>query len=413
LQSGVLIGYDSMLIKDGRTTIASLLKESGYQTACIGKWHLGLEWQKDAFGKVDFSKPITDGPLQVGFDYFYGISASLDMPPYFYIENQKITATSIDSISANSGKGFWRAGPIGNDFRHEEVLTTMANKAVDYIKRESNSGIPFFLYLAFPSPHTPILPTAPYRGISKTNAYGDFVLMTDDMVGKVLNALKEAGIDQNTMIIFTSDNGPSPSANFKELAEAGHRPSYIYRGAKADIYEGGHRIPFIVKWPGHVKAGTVCDRTICLTDFLATAADVVHRPLNYNEGEDSYSLMPLLLQKNNYERTSIIHHSIDGNFSIRTNQWKLIFARGSGGWSEPTEAVGKKKNLPKLQLYRLNDDIKETKNVASTHPDVVRTLSRLTKAIVENGRSTKGRKQKNDVRVDYKKTKDNAKATAE
>ncbi|WP_152267814.1 sulfatase family protein [Agriterribacter humi] len=402
LQNGVLWGYDTMLIKNSRTTLASLLKRNGYHTGGIGKWHLGLDWKKNESGAFDFFQPLAAGPLQAGFDYFYGIPASLDMQPYFYIENNRVTATAIDSTGGNSGKGFWRAGPAGNDFRHEEVFDRITDKAVDYISREAKSDNPFFLYFALTSPHTPILPTHSYQGKSGTNAYGDFVLMTDDVVGKILDAVKTAGIEQNTIIVFTSDNGCSPSAGFEELSAAGHHPSYIYRGAKADIFEGGHRIPFIVKWPKMVKAGTETAQTICLTDFMATLADMFQQPLKDNEGEDSFSLLPLLLQKNGYARTSIIHHSIDGNFSIRKNDWKLIFARGSGGWSAPTEKEAKTQGLPDLQLYNLKTDIRETNNVASDHPSVVRELSAIAKAIIENGRSTKGKKQKNDTEVNYR-----------
>ncbi|MBX3256893.1 MAG: arylsulfatase [Chitinophagaceae bacterium] len=399
LQSGVLWGYDTMLINNNRTTVASLLKRNGYRTGCIGKWHLGLNWQKDARGAFDFFQPIANGPLQVGFDYFYGIPASLDMQPYFYIENNRVTATVADSTAGNTGKGFWRAGPAGNDFRHEEVLERITDKAVDYIAKEAGSGKPFFLYFALTSPHTPILPSPPYQGKSGTNAYGDFVLMTDAMVGRILDAVKAAGIEQNTIVVFTSDNGCSPSADFTELAAAGHQPSYIYRGAKADIFEGGHRIPFIVRWQGKVKAGTHASATICLTDLMATLADMLQQPLRDDEGEDSFSLLPLLLQKSGYKRTSIIHHSIDGNFSIRKNNWKLVFAHGSGGWSAPTEKEAKAQGLPALQLYDLKADIKETNNVAADHMPVVKELSAIAKAVIQNGRSTKGKKQENDVEI--------------
>lgn len=404
LQDGVLWGYDTMLIRNDRTTLASLLKQKGYNTGCVGKWHLGLNWQKDAKGKFDFFQPVSNGPLQVGFDYFYGIPASLDMHPYFYIENNRVTATAIDSTAGNTGKGFWRAGPAGNDFKHEEVLEKITDKAIAYISGQAKTGNPFFLYFPLTSPHTPILPTAEYQKQSGTNAYGDFVLMTDAVVGKIIDAVKAAGIEQNTIIIFTSDNGCSLSADFKELATAGHYPSYIYRGAKADIYEGGHRVPFIVKWPEKIKAGTTTNTTVCLTDFIATLADLLHQPLKDNEGEDSFSLLPLLLQKNGYARTSTIHHSIDGYFSIRKNNWKLILARGSGGWSIPTEKEAKEQHLPAIQLYNLKTDISEKNNVAKNHPALVKELLELLKTTVENGRSSKGIKQKNDVSVNYSKT---------
>ncbi len=403
LQSGVLWSYDTMLIEKGRTTIASMLKNNGYHTACIGKWHLGLGWQKDAKGKVDFLKEITDGPNQAGFDYFYGITASLDIPPYFYIENNKITAAKIDRIAGTTGKGFWREGPIGNDFKHEEVLPNLTKKAVEYISTQSKTKNPFFLYFALPSPHTPMLPTTEYKGKSGTNEYGDFVLMTDDMTGKILQAVKDAGIEQNTMIVFASDNGVTPVCNFKELAAKGHNPSYVFRGAKSDIFEGGHRIPFIVKWPGHVKPHTSSNTTVCLTDFIATVADMLQLKLKDDEAEDSYSLLPLLLQQNNYGRTSIIHHSIDGNFSVRKGKWKLVFGAGSGGWSAPTEKKAKDLHLPPIQLYDVVADIAETINIAYKYPTIVIELSNLAKEIVESGRSTKGAKQKNDILVNYLK----------
>lgn len=403
LQDGVLWGYDTMLIANNRSTLASLLKANGYYTACIGKWHLGLNWNRDESGAFDFFKPLNAGPRQVGFDYFFGIPASLDMHPYFYIENDRVTAKKLDSTKGDTGKRFWRAGPVGDDFKHEEVLEHMTEKAVDLIKERARSNQPFFLYFPLPAPHTPILPSVAYLGKSGTNAYGDFVLMTDAMVGKITEAVKSAGIENNTMIVFTSDNGCSPMADFPELEAVGHYPSYVYRGAKADIYEGGHRIPFIVKWPKRVRAETVTHTPVCLTDFMATLADLVHQPLKDNEGEDSYSIMPLLLQKKGYQRTSIIHHSIDGNFSISKNNWKLIFARGSGGWSAPTEKAAKTEGLPAIQLYHLNDDIKETKNVAAVNPVVVKELTAILQSVVENGRSTKGKKQQNDVPVVWRK----------
>lgn len=403
LQNSVLWSYDSMLIDKSRMTVASLLKKNGYHAAAIGKWHLGLGWHKDGEGQVDILKGITEGPTDIGFDYFYGITASLDIPPYVYIENHGITATSIDTIQATTGKGFWRKGPIGNDFKHEEVLPNLTQHAVDYIKQQSATGNPFFLYLALPSPHTPILPAKEYLGKTGTNAYGDFVLMTDDMIGKVLQSLEDAGLEKNTLVIFTSDNGCSPSADFKELKKAGHNPSYIFRGAKADIFEGGHHIPFIVKWPGKVKAGTVNNETICLTDFMATCADLVNEKLPDNAAEDSYDLMPLLTGNGTYRRTSTIHHSIDGNFSIRQGQWKLEFCAGSGGWSYPTKNDLKTLQLPALQLYDLYDDWGEQKNVASAHKKMVTTLTKEMKQIVEDGRSTTGSKQNNDVEVNYLK----------
>lgn len=401
LQDGVLWSYDTALIKKDRMTVASLLKSNGYQTACIGKWHIGLDWGKDPAGNVDYKLPVDNGPVTNGFDYFYGITASLDIPPYVYIQNDRVTATSIDTIEGATGKGFWRKGPVGNDFRHEEVFPTLTDKTISYIHENAKSAKPFFLYYAMPAPHTPILPTKEFLGKSGTNKYGDFVLMVDDAVGKIRKAVQEAGIENNTIIIFTSDNGCSPTADFKELAAVGHFPSYAYRGAKADIYDGGHRIPFIIKWPGKVAAASVCNTTICLTDLMATCASIVKMPLPDNAGEDSYNMLPLLLEKKSgkYGRTSTVHHSIDGNFAIRQGDWKMVFCAGSGGWTYPTKSETIKQNLTAFQLYNLKTDVEETNNLIDQYPEITKRLTRQMEKIISDGRSTPGKKQHNDVPV--------------
>lgn len=409
LQSGVLWSYDEPLIPNERMTVAGYLKDNGYATACVGKWHLGLGWPtqpgQEPAGpnqRIDLSAPLTAGPATIGFDYFYGITASLDIPPYLWIENNKITATSIDTIAEKTGKAFWRKGPIGNDFKHEDVLPQIASRSVAYIKEQAAASKPFFLYIPLTSPHTPILASSEYAGKSGINEYGDFVMMTDALVGRILEAVKQAGIDQNTMIIFTSDNGCSPSAGFAELAAKQHQPSGPFRGAKADIWEGGHRVPFIVKWPAKVAAGSSSSKTICLTDLVATTAELMGKPLPVDVGEDSYSMLPLLLNKKGFARKNTIHHSIDGKFAIRQGKWKLIFAAGSGGWSAPTEKQALKENLQPLQLYDLEADPGETINLASKNTSIVSKLTQDLKTIIENGRSTAGKAQQNDVAVKFR-----------
>lgn len=395
MKSGVLWSYDTALIATNRLTVASFLKKKGYETACIGKWHLGLDWAKKANGDVDFLQKIKKTPTSLGFDYFYGITASLDIPPYFYIENDRITATKIDSIGGTSGKGFWRNGPIGNDFKHEEVLPVLTQKALDFIQKQDKNK-PYFLYFPLPAPHTPILPTKEYLGKSGTNEYGDFVLMVDDVVGKVMAAVKARGEENNTIIVFTSDNGCSPTADFKELADLGHNPSYVFRGAKADIFEGGHHVPFIVKWQNRVAANTVCTKTVCLTDFFATCADIFDEKLPDEAGEDSFSLLPLLLNKPlKYKREATVLHSIEGYFAIQKGKWKLEMCAGSGGWSFP-KSEKEAEGLPPIQLYDLENDIGETKNVQAAYPSVVKELTALLTQYVKNGRSTKGKSQKNE-----------------
>lgn len=400
LKSGVLMGYNKALIAPDRRTIASVLRDQGYQTACIGKWHLGWDWNNIEAGKdsVDFSKPITNGPTTRGFDYFYGIIASLDMAPYVYVENDMPTALP-DRETVNDGMKYWRKGPTASDFDHEQTLPNFINRAVDYIHDKSKDDKPFYLYLPLPAPHTPILPIKEYQGKSGLNPYGDFVLMVDDMVGKVMNALKEAGVDDNTILVFSTDNGCSPQAKFDELQEKGHYPSYIYRGHKADLFDGGHRIPCAVRWPAKIKPHTV-NQTVCLTDFFATFATIADYQLKDSEGEDSYNILPLLLNEKEGDviREATVHHSINGDFTIRKGEWKLLLSPSSGGWSFPKPGTDDEviKTLPLIQLYNMKTDPAEKNNVYAEHPEVVKELKDLMIKYVKEGRSTPGAPQKND-----------------
>lgn len=249
LKDNVLYGYDKALIPADRETMASMLRKQGYTTAGIGKWHLGWDWNNIDAGKdkVDFSKPVENGPTTRGFDYFYGFCGSLDMAPYVYIENDMPTSLP-DRETVNEGKySWWRKGPTGVDFVHEQVLPNLVDRACNYIREKAKADQPYFLYLPLPAPHTPILPTEEFRGKSGIGEYGDFVLMVDAMVGKVLQAVKESGEDGNTIVVFTTDNGCSPAAGIKEMEAQGHRPNSIYRGYKADLFDGGHRIPCILR----------------------------------------------------------------------------------------------------------------------------------------------------------------------
>lgn len=385
-------------------TVASMLKPRGYHSACIGKWHLGLNWHKqsDNSKKIDFAKPVKHGPVTNGFDYSFIIPASLDMDPYVYIENDTATAIPDRTVAAKSGKKYWRQGLIAPDFKHIEVLPKITEKAVSYIneRAEDKERPPFFLYFPLPAPHTPILPTKEFQGKSGTNAYGDFVLQVDWTVGQVMEALKQNDIEDNTLIIFTSDNGCSPKADFAELEKFEHDPSHVFRGHKADIFEGGHRIPFITRWPARVAAGSECADTVCLTDLMATAAEITGHTLPDNAGEDSVSLLPDLLETaTGPVREATVHHSINGSFSIRQGKWKLELCAGSGGWSAPRPNSKEAKQLPAVQLYDLSKDIGETTNVQDKHPDVVKQLTALLKDYVDRGRSTPGTPQKNNGQV--------------
>lgn len=402
LKSGVLMGYSPHLIEQGRTTVASMLKNLGYHTGCIGKWHLGWNWAKksDKPEDVDYSKPITFGPNSNGFDYSFCIPASLDMAPYVYVENNRVTAPPDRVTDAVGGKKYSRKGPIGADCELIDVLPKLTEKSVGYIDRRGEDDKPFFLYFPLTAPHTPILPTKEFHGKSKTNEYGDFVLQVDWTVGQVLKALKRNGLEDNTLVIFTSDNGCSPQADFTELEGFGHDPSYVFRGHKADIFEGGHRIPFIVQWPERVNAGSVCDDVVCLTDLMATAAEITGYDLPDNAAEDSVSILPDLLgTASGPVREATVHHSINGSFSIRQGKWKLELCPGSGGWSQPKPKSEEAKKLPSVQLYDLSSDIGETKNLQAEHPEIVKRLTKLLEDHVDRGRSTPGKRQQNNGKV--------------
>ena len=258
LKSSVVGGYSEPLIEEGRKTVANLFKENGYRTVMIGKWHLGMSFSKtpdfqevpdfDACSGVDYKGRIARSPVSNGFDYYYGISGSLDMPPYVYIENDHFTEVP-DHETESKGKKYWRKGPTGAHFHHENVLDELTEKVTQEIENNKDGETPFFIYFPMPAPHTPILPGKEFQGKSGTNEYGDFVLHCDDVVGRLTEKLKETGLYDNTIVIYTSDNGCSPMADYKELEEKGHNPSYVFRGTKSDIYEGGHRIPLIVQWP--------------------------------------------------------------------------------------------------------------------------------------------------------------------
>ena len=416
LKSGVLTGKSQALIPNSRSTIASILHKQGYATAFIGKWHLGWDWamkeidvetgegwdEKD-FVDIDFTRPVKNTPNDLGFDYFYGHSGSLDMAPYVYVENGNVTAFP-DTVTVNTGKySWWRKGPTAKDFDHEDVTPNFFRRSMEYIRRKSKERKPFFLYLALPSPHTPILPTAKWQGKSDLNPYGDFVLMIDDYMGRLLDLLEEEDIKGQTLVVFTSDNGCSPAAKIDELLAGGHAPSSVYRGHKADIYEGGHRIPFVAQWPDVIQKGSISDETICLTDLMATCAEIVDHPLAYNEGEDSYSLLPILNGQSFQSplREATVHHSINGSFAIRKGGWKLIMCPGSGGWSYPRpDNKVVIDTLPSIQLYDLVKDPAESNNLQAHEPEKVQELKALLIKYIADGRSTIGAVQQND-RIEF------------
>jgi len=407
LKSGVLFTSSPPLILGNRLTVASMLKKQGYRTACIGKWHLGMTFETidgkpQRINTCDFSKPIKDGPCSLGFDYYFGIPASLDMEHYYFIENDRVVQPPTRPVEGAKGPGFYRAGLMAKDFTLEDCLPTLIEKAVGVIDghAENHAGKPLFLYLPLTAPHAPVAPTDEFEGKGKVGVYGDFVNQIDASVGEVLEALDRNGMSDNTLVIFTSDNGFAPVADLDHLVKQGHDPCYIFRGHKADIFEGGHRIPFIARWPGRINAGSTCADTVCLTDLMATAADITGYDLPDNAAEDSVSMLPALLGETPREgRADVVHHSANGSFSIRKGKWKLIFCPGSGGWSFPRPKDAFKMGLPPIQLYDLEADIDEKNNLHEKRPDVVDELTRLMKSHIERGRSTPGEPQKNEGEI--------------
>ncbi|MBI9019209.1 MAG: arylsulfatase [Phycisphaerae bacterium] len=398
LKEGVTYGYSEHLINPDRMTVADLLKQNGYYTGCIGKWHLGWDWAKNGPKEedVDFSAPVKNGPDVNGFDYYYMLPASLDMAPYVYVENGKVTAQPDRQTESKDKYGWWHMGPTGSDFHHDDVTPNFTRRGVKFIKERAATGKPFFLYLPLPSPHTPILPSKEFQGKSGINPYCDFVMMVDHCIGQIANAIQQGGIKDNTIIIVAADNGCAPAAKIEEMTAKGHYPSYVYRGHKADIYEGGHRIPLIVRWPIQVKAGSRCDDTTSLIDLMATCADILGAKLPDNAAEDSVSMLPNLLQTTTLPvRQATVTHSVNGSFSITQGKWKLVLCPGSGGWSAPRPGKATE-GLPPVQLYDLSVDIAEKNNLQAKHPDVVNRLTALLQKYVDDGRSTPGKPQTNE-----------------
>jgi arylsulfatase A len=370
------------LIDENRMTVASLLKKEGYHTAMVGKWHLGFE-------EDGYENPLPGGPVDVGFDSFFGIRASTDIPPYFYIDGDRALVPPVDRIDNNYSGGvwtniqgaFWREGGIAPNLQLEDVLPRFTDEAVGVIRDHARleSEKPLFLYLPYPAPHTPWLPSPAFDGISN-NMYGDFTAMVDYMIGRVLTALDDSGMAEDTMVIFSSDNGPVWYA--KDTERYDHASTGKMRGMKGDAYEGGHRMPFIVRWPGQIKAGSVSNQTICFTDVLATFADVVKSKLPRGQGPDSFSFLPALKGKdkpNTDARAPLVLVSARGHYSLRSGKWKYINGLGSGGFSEGFDkdykAVERQAGDPTAQLYDMENDSSETTNLWRKHPDVVKRLA--------------------------------------
>ncbi len=393
LQKGVVTGFAPCLIDAERPTVASFLRAAGYDTAIIGKWHLDFQYldpkTRIAYKQKEHKTPpvgaiIPDGPIHRGFDYFHGFHHARNMEAV--IDNDRV-------------------------IEHDAVinmLPRLTQKTVEYIASRRGNTTPFFLYVPLGSPHTPIVPSPVWQGKSGLGPYGDFVMQTDNVLGEINAALRDTDQLANTLLIFTSDNGCSKAANINNLAEKGHLVSANLRGSKADLWDGGHRLPFIVSWPGKVSPGTVCDQLICHTDLFASVAEITNQSLPPSAAEDSVSFIPALQGKKiASSRNGIIHHSFSGHFAYRRGRWKLLLAKGSGGWTSPKEAE-MPKTAAKIQLYDMATDIGEKTSLHERNPELVQDLLAQLKQDIERGRSTAGPNATNDIdQIDLWKTPQN------
>ncbi|WP_419194048.1 sulfatase family protein [Novipirellula herctigrandis] len=406
LKEGVLGPYSPPLIEADRETVASFLKNHGYRTACLGKWHLGMNWKhSNSLGSrrvsakhIDPTVPITNGPLDRGFDFFLGAD-SHDM---HYIRNRRVdgevtllgSRAEIEKRTSAEVK-FNQLWAI-DGFAFEDRLALMATETDQWIRQAPDQ--PFFVYLALHSPHNPIVPSKDFQGKSGLNSHADYCMETDWVVGQVLKTLDELKLADDTIVIFTADNGTSPAADVGTLLEKGHNPSWKYRGLKGTLWEGGHRVPFVVRWPGNIQPGTESHQTICSTDLLASCADLFEQKLPDNVGEDSISFLPALKGDTipGVHERMIVHHSDAGVFAIRKGKWKLMFDKDGGS----RRGVNEQKSNPVIDsadhlLFDMQKDESETTNLLHQHPEVVESLKKDFASLIKVGRSTPGAPQKN------------------
>lgn len=429
-------GFLNPRLKTNQFTIARMLQQAGYHTGYVGKWHLGTLMQTTD-GKnqgptnVNYTKPLKVGPLDYGFDESFILPGSLDMYPYAFVRNRDF----VGRVTAQKGwSAFNRVGPAAEDFEDVKVLDTFSTEAERFIERQASraeSSAPFFLYVALTAPHTPTSPSAKFQGKAKLGLYGDFVMETDDCVGRVLKALRKHNLDEDTVVIASSDHGAGPyggnirkatAGQIRDLEELGHYSSGIYRGYKFSVYEGGLRVPLLVRWPGVVEAGSICDALVGQIDLLRTAAEIAGAEVSLEQAVDSISFAPLLRDPAaDAPRTEFIMQGTRA-YVVRSGDWKLAICPGSGcpghlgnrpkqdeAWQAAIAAYGRAPEsrsevlqAPFVQLFDLAADLNEADNLAAKHPDRVRQLLDLLDAAIARGRSTPGPHQANDkANIDY------------
>ena len=415
LQEWVIAAYEPPLIAEGRPTLPSFLRDNGYQTSIIGKWHLGWEWagpQPSRMTEVkngqktlewDFTKPIRGGPIERGFDYFYGVDLP-NMPPFTFIEGDRVTVQPTARYRHDPSEGVvmprrFDGSPMAPGWKFDGILPEITERAVAQIHESAKIDKPFFLYFSMTSPHEPVVPSEAFRGKSGIAPIADFVMETDWSAGEIVKAIDEAGIAENTIVIFTADNGHSHYTGWEDLIAAGHKPSGPYRGHKGDIWEGGHRIPMIVRWPGRVEAGGTSDQLVSLTDIFATCAELIGAELPGSGAEDSVSFLASALGEAQQQgRTALVSHSNIGEFAYRDGPWKLVYHSNGMTFMQLDESRGK----PTVAaLYNLQNDIAEQRDLAAERPEIVRRMQADFDALIRRGASRPGQTGKNDGVVRY------------
>ena len=404
----IVRSFEGSVFSEDRLTLPGMLRTKGYRTACIGKWHLGWNWDAIRLKKAktegkykvyspdafDWSKPIPDGPLAHGFGYYLGDDVP-NFPPYTWIENEHVlVAPSVPYVPnpiPSEGKAEGRPGPMAKGWRQDQVMPRLTEKVVEWIGQQKGHDKPFFLYFPWTSPHAPIVPTKEFQGKTKAGGYGDFMFQSDWTAGQVLKALDENGFRENTIVIFTSDNGPEKYA-YDRIHNFQHRSMGPLRGLKRDIWEGGHRIPFVIRWPGMVKKGQASDALISQIDIMATIAEIVGYGLPADSAEDSHNFLPLLHGKSKYDgmREAHIHNTRKDHYAIRKGEWVLINAKSGGVTKVPewfNEENGYELNLHNEALYNLHEDIAQRKNLAAEYPERVTELRALLQQIRKQGHS--------------------------
>ena len=423
-------GFLGTRLPAGQHTLGTMMQAAGYRTGYVGKWHLGTLMQTTD-GKpqgptnVDYSQPLKIGPPQFGFGESFILPGSLDMYPYAFVRNNRW----VGQVTAQKGwSAFNRVGPAAEDFEDTKVLDTFSGEAERFIGASASAakaGKPFFLYVALTAPHTPVSPSAQFEGQSRLGIYGDFVMETDHCLGRVMAALEKQGLAENTIVVVTSDHGPGLYAGrhrkatfnqLRELEKDGHYSSGIYRGYKFSVYEGGFRVPFIVRWPRLVPAGATCDRLIGLQDLMATLADVTGANLHDDQAPDSISMLPLLKDASAKPTRAVMIFEASRGKAIRRGKWKLALCPGSGSegrfgntprsadaWQAAVKEFGRSPKSPAelaqapfVQLFDLDQDPTESTNLAKRHPEKVRELLALLEKQIAAGRSTPGKALNND-----------------